>query len=301
MSYPAHSTIWPGFEQPGRLLARRLLAAGLVLLVSLGGPTGARAGGGWVKKKRSFYGKVSVSSFRSNKYYSLLGNLNDQGAQFRQTSVNLYAEYGLTDRLTVILNTPLFRANRFANTGTTSGFGDAMVELKYGLLTRKIPVAISIAPSFPTGKSRALVANRDVPGNFINLPIGDGELNIWTRGYASSSLGNNTYVSADAGYNFRTQGFTNQYTFGGEIGHRFGEKLWINGTLRQFATAGTPNPNKGSFVYGEGLEYVGYSVGAAYSVSQQISLTVDYANLLGRRQNVYSGPMVGVGLSVQLN
>ena len=301
MSCSVNSASRAGCSKPARLLTRRLLAAGLALLVSLGGPTDARAGGGWVKKKRSFYGKISVSSFRSSNYYSLLGNLNDQGAQFRQTSVNLYAEYSLTDRLTVILNAPLFRANRFANTGTTSGFGDAMVELKYGLLTKKIPVAISIAPSFPTGKSRALVANRYVPGNFINLPVGDGELNIWTRAYASSSLGNNTYVSADAGYNFRTQGFTNQYTFGGELGHRFGEKLWINGTLRQFATAGTPNPNKGSFVYGEGLEYVGYSVGAAYSVSKQISLTVDYANLLGRRQNVYSGPMVGLGLSVQLN
>lgn len=301
MTGSTYSSNRPGMSTPGRLLLRRLLIGGLVLLITIGGPIQTRAGGGWVKKKRSFYGKVSVSSFRSRQYYSLLGTLNDQGAQFRQTSVNLYAEYGLTDRLTVILNTPLFRANRFANTGTTSGFGDAMVELKYGLLTKKIPVAISIAPSFPTGKSRALVASENIPGNFINLPIGDGELNIWTRAYASSSLGNNTYVSADAGYNFRTQGFTNQYTFGGEIGHRFGEKLWINGTIRQFATAGTPNPNKGSFVYGEGLEYVGYSVGAAYALSKQISLTVDYANLLGHRQNVYSGPTLGIGLSVQLN
>ena len=301
MSYPPDNAIRLDFIGSGRWRTGRLVVGGIALLLLLAGLTDVRAGGGWVKKKRSFYGKVTVSSFRSNKYYSLLGTLNDQGAQFRQTSVNLYAEYGLTDRLTVILNTPLLRVNRFANTGSTAGFGDAMVELKYGLLTKKIPVAISIAPTFPTGKSRALVANKDVPGNFINLPIGDGELNVWTRAYASSSLGKNTYVSADAGYNFRTQGFTNQYTFAGEIGHHFGERLWVNGVLRQFATAGTPNPSKGSFVYGEGLEYVGYSFGAAYSVSKQISLTVDYANLLGHRQNVYSGPTVGFGLSVQLN
>lgn len=291
----------PGKSTPSRLRLRQLLTSGLVLLITIGGPVQTRAGGGWVKKKRSFYGKVSVSSFRSNKYYSLLGNLNDQGAQFRQTSVDLYAEYGLTNRLTLILNAPVFRANRFVNTGTASGFGDTMVELKYGLLTKKIPVAISISPTFPTGKSRVLVANNDRPGNLINLPTGDGELNIWTRGYASSSLGTNTYVSVDVGYNFRTQGFTNQYTFAGEIGHRFGKKLWLNSTLRQFATAGTPNPNKGSFVYGEGLEYVSYSFGAACALSRQISLTADYQNMLGRRQNVYSGPMVGLGLSVQFN
>lgn len=290
-----------GFDKPGWLPIPGFLAVGILLLISLGGPTDALAGGGWVQKKRSFYGKIGISSFRSVKYYSLLGDLNDQGAQFRQTAVNLYAEYGLTSRLTVTLSTPLLRANRFANTETAAGFGDAMVELKYGLLTKKIPVAISIAPSFPTGKSRALVADKNLPGNFINLPIGDGELNIWTRAYASSSLGKNTYVSADAGYNFRTRGFTNQYTFAVEVGHRFGKRLWTNGTLRQFATAGRPNPNQGSFVYGEGLAYVGYSLGTAYLVGKQISLTADYANLLGGRQNVYSGSTVGFGLSVQLN
>ena len=87
----------------------------------------------------------------------------------------------------------------------------------------------------------------------------------------------------------------------GKIGHRFGENLWINATLRQFATAGTPNPSKGSFVYGEGLQYTGYSVGAAYSVSPKISVTADYANFFGTRKNVYSGPTLGLGLSVQLN
>lgn len=281
--------------------ASGMVAGGLGLLLTVGIVTDGRAGGGWPRPKKTFYGKISVSSFRSNRYYSLLGTLNDQGAEFRQTSVNLYAEYGLTNRLTVILNMPLIRANRFANTGTTTGIGDAMVELKYALPIKKIPVAISVAPSFPTGKSRALVANRDIAGNFINLPIGDGEFNVWTRAYASSSLGNNSYVSVDAGYNFRTQGFTNQYTIGGEVGYHFAHRLWVNTTLRQFATAGTPNPNKGSFVYGEGLTYVGYSVGAAFSVTKQLSLTVDYANLLGHRQNVYSGATIGLGLSVQLD
>ncbi len=128
-----------------------------------------------------------------------------------------------------------------------------------------------------------------------------GEFNVWTRAYASSWLGNNTYISADVGYSFRTRGFTSQYTVGGEVGHRFGENLWINATLRQFATAGTPNPNKGSFVYGEGLQYTGYSVGAAYSVSSIISLAADYANYLGTRKNIYCGPTIGLGLAVQFN
>jgi len=128
-----------------------------------------------------------------------------------------------------------------------------------------------------------------------------GEFNVWTRAYASSWLGNNAYISADVGYNFRTRGFTNQYTVGGEVGHRFGENLWINATLQQFATAGMPNPNKGSFVSGEGLQYTGYSVGTAYSVSSKISLAANDTNYFGTRKNIYSGPTIGLGLAVQFN
>ena len=281
---------WGGW-QPAALL--------LVLLVALP-PSNAAAGGGWVKKKRGFYGKVSVGSLRSNRYYSLTGTLNDQGAQFRQTSVNLYAEYGLTNRLTAILNVPAWRSNRFATTGRTTGIGDAMVELKYGLLTGKIPVAVSVAPSLPIGKSRALVADVNTPGSLINLPIGDGELNVWTRLYASLPISSRAYVSFDGGLNLRTQGFSNQYTAGAEVGYKVG-RVWVNGTIRQLATIGTPNPNKGSFVYGEGLAYLGYSVGAAVPITSTISLTVDYANLLSGQRNVYAGATLGVGLSVQID
>lgn len=272
---------------------------GLVVLLVAVSLTEVAAGGGWVKKKRAFYGKISVGSLRSNRYYSLTGTLNDQGAQFRQTSLNLYAEYGLTNRLTVILNVPGFRSNRFATTGRTAGIGDAMVELKYGLLTGKIPVAISVAPSLPIGKNRALVADVNRPGNQINLPIGDGELNVWTRAYASLPLSSRAYVSFDGGLNLRTQGFSNQYTVGAELGYKVGT-VWLNGTVRRLATVGTPDPNKGSFVYGEGLAYVGYSFSAAVPVTPKLSLTVDYANLLGGQRNVYSGPTLGIGLSVQI-
>ena len=262
--------------------------------------TDAAAGGGWVKKKRGFYGKVSVTSLRFNRYYSLTGTLNDQGAQFRQTSLNLYAEYGLTNRLTVILNVPGFRSNRFATTGRTLGIGDAMVELKYGLLTGKIPVAISVAPSFPTGKSGALVADVNRPGSLINLPIGDGELNVWTRAYASLPVSPRAYVSFDGGLNIRTQGFSNQYTAGAQVGYKAGP-VWLNGAIRRLATVGTTDANKGSFVYGEGLAYVGYSFGAAVPVTPTVSLTVDYANSVSGQRNVYSGATLGIGLSVQID
>jgi hypothetical protein len=261
----------------------------------------ALAGGGWPRKKNGFYGKIGLASFRSNQYYSLLGELNNSGAQFRQTSLNLYAEYGITNRLTAVINCPFLRLNRFDNTGTTAGIGDVLVELKYGLFKNGLPISIGIAPSLPIGKSQALVENRNLPGNFINLPIGDGEFNVWTRLYASSSLGNRSYVSFDAGFNLRTQGFTNQYSAGLELGHKLFGKVWVNGILRRMATVGTVNTAKGSFVYGEGTEYLSYYLGASYEVKKHLSLTADYSNLLGSRKNVYSGPSIGLGIALELD
>lgn len=271
----------------------------LLLLAALTNVPESLAGGGWVRKQRTFYGKLNVVSFRTNRYYNLGGELNDQGAQFRQTSLNLYAEYGLTSRLTVIANVPVIRSNSFSNTTSTTGFGDATIEFKYGLLTGPVHLAIGVAPQLPTGKSRALVDNLNRPGDQINLPIGDGELNVWTRGYISIPFSSRGYVSFDGGYNLRTQGFSNQYASGVEIGYKIAT-IWVNGTVRRLASVGTPDTNKGSFVYGEGLAYTAYSFGAAVPLTPKISLTADYSNLIGSGKNTYSGPVYGLGLSLQL-
>jgi hypothetical protein len=164
-----------------------------------------------------------------------------------------------------------------------------------------LPISIGIAPSLPVGKSQGLVENRNRPGDFINLPIGDGEFNVWARLYASSSLGKRSYVSFDAGYNFRTQGFTNQYSVGLELGYQLFGKVWVNGIIRRLATVGTPNSAKGSFVYGEGTEFWSYYLGASVPLKKHLSLTADYSNLLGGRKNVYSGSVFGLGFALELD
>ncbi|MBO0937299.1 hypothetical protein J2I47_12145 [Fibrella sp. HMF5335] len=273
---------------------------GLLLGLALLGlvPDGV-AGGGWVRKKSTFYGKLRVSSFRTNKYYNLAGELNDQGAQFQQTSLDLYAEYGLSKRLTLILNAPLFRSNKFSTTNAATGFGDVLVEAKYGILTGNFPVAISVGAQLPTGQSRILVADVNRPGSQINLPIGDGELNIWTKAYASIPFSSRGYVSVEVGYNKRTQGFSDQYASTVEVGYKIGP-VWTNAVLRRLNSVGVPDTNKGSFVYGEGLEYTAYSLGAAVPITKKTSLTLDYSNMIVPCKNTYSGPIFGLGLSVEM-
>ena len=77
-----------------------------------------------------------------------------------------------------------------------------------------------------TGESRTLVADVNRSGSPINLPVGDGELNVWTRAYASLPVSSRAYVSFDGGLNLRTQWFSNQYTTGAEVGDASG--VWVN-------------------------------------------------------------------------
>ncbi len=277
-----------------RRYSKLLLALALLMVAQ-----DSMAGGGWVRKKNTFYGKLRVSSFRTNKYYNLAGELNDQGAQFQQTSLDLYAEYGLSKRLTVILNAPLFRSNKFSTTNAATGIGDVLVEAKYGILTGNFPVAISVGAQLPTGQSRILVNDVNHPGSQINLPIGDGELNIWTKLHASIPFSSRGYASFEAGYNKRTQGFSDQYTMAAEIGYKIGP-VWTNATLRRLTSVGVPDTSKGSFVYGEGLEFTAYSLGAAIPVTKKTSLTLDFSNMIGPCKNTYSGSIFGLGLSVEM-
>lgn len=281
-----------------RLLVRsgvNILTCLLLLLLAQDGV----AGGGWIRKKNTFYGKLRVSSFRTNKYYNLAGELNDQGAQFQQTSLDLYAEYGVSKRLTLILNTPLFRSNKFSTTNAATGFGDVLVEAKYGILTGNFPVAISVGAQLPTGQSRILVNDVNRPGSQINLPIGDGELNIWTKLYGSVPFSSRGYVSFEGGYNKRTQGFSDQYAVSAEVGYKIGP-VWTNAVLRRLKSVGVPDTNKGSFVYGEGLEFTAYALGAAIPVTKKTSLTLDFSSLIGPTKNTYSGSIFGLGLSVEM-
>lgn len=273
--------------------SKLLLALVLLLLAQ-----DSVAGGGWVRKKNTFYGKLRVSSFRTNKYYNLAGELNDQGAQFQQTSLDLHAEYSVSKRLTLILNAALFWSNKFSTTNAATGIGDALVEAKYGILTGNFPVAISVGAQLPTGQSRILVADVNRPGSQINLPIGDGELNIWTKLHASIPFSHG-YASFEAGYNKRTQGFSDQYTMAAEVGYKIG-LVWTNATLRRLNSVGVPDTDKGSFVYGEGLEFTAYSLGAAIPVTKKMGLTLDFSSMIGPCKNTYSGSIFGVSLSVEL-
>ena len=292
----------------------RLRSRGRRLFSSLCGPLGfagtaavlllaaapAQAGGGWTRPRGHGYAKVGLTLVNTTKYHPLEGGTINT-AQFRQQVYSLYAEYGLTNRLEATLNFPVFRRATFPDTSPGQGVGDPELGLRYGVLTGKWPLAVQVAAQAPLGDPNRRGIYQPDPTSFVYLPTGNGQWNIWTRAALSHTLGTlPAFFTLEAGYNFRTGGFTDQYTYGAQLGYKFFNKLWITTNVRALANVRAPNPAKlANIGLGEGVAYSAASLGASYHFTKHLSATADVAGGFGQLRNVYSGVQTTFGVAVE--
>jgi len=275
---------------------KKLLFFGLVVW-----PYFLMAQSGWTRSFKSWFVKVDASHFASDRYYNPNGE-ELITSTFRQTSFNLYGEYGFRPRLTFIIQAPLLRLNSFETTEVVAGIGDLRLEAKYRLTGNQLPVSISIAPEFPTGRANAFAANKMFPDDQINLPTGDGEFNVWTTLAASKSWGK-MYLSAFTAYDFRGKyegkKFRNLYQFGAEIGYNPWQPLWLNAKIRaQFSDGESQNTDLG-FVRGDGTTYTLTSVEAFYKINPNwgVSATIlSGNNWIAAFRNIYIAPFLSLGV-----
>jgi len=266
-----------------------------------------QAQSGWTRKAKSFYVQSSAAYYSSKDYYTTEGNLSDTGSRFNSSAIILYGEYGVTDRITAILDLPVIMLNSFSSTETVAGVGSLKVGVKYRLFNN-IPIAVQADFEIPTddGTNFARSKRPNALGTFdeINLPTSDGEFNVWTNVIGSHSFGDGkTYGSLYTGVNFRTESFSNQFQAGAEVGHLFFNKLYLIGKLRILEKLSSGEGNQGgSFLYGEGTTFTSYGFNAIYKIGKHMSLVTsysDYAGFLVDRKNIYDGGTFSLGLSFE--
>ena len=162
---------------------------------------------GWTQPRNSGYFKLSQNFVRAGSFFNPDGDIID----ITTTSVyvtGVYGEYGFTDRLTGVINAPLFVRSTINDKESTvdgtiipgdefNGIGDISLGVEYGLIHGKPSVlAISGMVKLPTGEN--------VGGNSELLQSGDG---AW--GFTALLQGSHSfypkpfYVSLHAGYQWR--------------------------------------------------------------------------------------------------
>lgn len=149
------------------------------------------AGGGWVNATGSGYFKLSEYIIRANDFFNPEGDIIDI-TTISYYATNLYGEYGINDRLTVMGNIPIFVRTtlneiEFRQSGSTipggaeNNIGDPLIGFKYGFFQCKsIVLSTSLLFGIPLGE--------DAGGEGGILQTGDGEFNQLLRVEASHSF-----------------------------------------------------------------------------------------------------------------
>lgn len=232
---------------------------------------------GWVKNKGEGFFKLSETGLQSSK---LLGPDGSEST-IRTTSIfttNVYAEYGLSKKLTGIINLPFFVRSslsevRYNQSGKVepkdaiNSFGDVDIALKYGIITNK-PTVLSATILFgiPSGVTAG--------GEGKILQTGDGEFNQLIRFDVSHSFYPKPfYVSAYSGFNNRSKGFSDEVRYGFDIA--FTPKNWllalhING-ISSLKNGSVTSVNNG--IFSNNLEFIYPTLEIGYSFSKKFGAT----------------------------
>lgn len=257
--------------------------------------------GGWPKKKGSGYYKIGYSLINGTHFYDDTGNkiALDRNLQFNTLSI--YGEYGISDRLTAIgyfpfATTAKLEATQDLPTVSVTTFGDMSVGFRYGLIVDK-PTVISVSASLgiPTGRT-----STDTSGGEASLQTGDGEFNQLIRIESGHSLSNGFYASSYLGFNIRSQGFSEEIQFGGEIGHVNDGLI----SILKFQSVnslgnGDNTDSANSDIFNNNMELLSVAPEIALKVSDKLGFSVNHTIYLSGKKTLAS-PNTTIGIFLDI-
>lgn len=259
----------------------------------------ALAGGGWTKAKKEGFIKLSQNYVGGNRFFSPNGDITDiTTIQFYSTSI--FAEYGITDKLTGIVYVPFYVRNtlnaiEFNQSGKRqegdklNSFGDSDIGLQYALVKNKPYVAsVSLILGLPLG----IVGG----GETGILQSGDGEFNQYLKVDVSHSFSKGKYfVSFYSGFNNRTNGFSDEVRFGAEIGGIYGKFIPILKLNNVFSLYNGDGSNIQNALFSNNTEYVSPTIELNYNVKKKIGISGSIG-LAPYAKNIIAAPNFSLGI-----
>ena len=261
------------------------------------------AGGGWPKPKGKGYFKLSEWWVRADKHYTDQGAI-DPNVTIGIYNTSFYGEYGITNRLTGIVNAPLFSRNTVDNVlslatnevliegDAINGIGDVDIALKYALTKPGQGVAVAATALF------GLPLGNELGGRDNNLQLGDGEFNQFVKVDAGVGLGKG-YFNAYAGFNNRTEGFSDEIRYGIEGGiNVLNQKLWITGRIFGVESLGngTLNSQSENFtIFANDTKFTSASIELNYYITSSVGVSANYAGAF-RGELILASPSYSIGV-----
>lgn len=264
-------------------------ALALGLLVSL--PSLATAGP-WNRTARAFYAKLSYNHLRATELATPAGEVVGIPA-FTKDEATVYAEYGLSSRLTAILDLIAYRGSEIEGFDSTGGIGDLRLGLQ-GSLGRRGPWVFAVRGTLqaPTGD--------ETKGDGL-LPTGSGVWEGDVVAEAGASLwGRRGWAQAGIGPQFRGGGLRDGFVYDAQLGGRAFGPVLVLFNLRG-VQPWDAEPGDASTIspagFGDGVTYLAYGPGLIVELARGIALQLDLDGATHVR-NIAKGPTLRFGLSV---
>lgn len=293
--------------------SRRLFASLLPLLLIVGVADLHAGGGAWVRSAGGYYFTIGFLSITAEKEYGFDGEerpLYTDTARFRNgrigiTNLPLYVEYGVTDRVTVVLATQYTVVVREADivapgmeglteSASASGLGDIRLSGRVGLLPASWPLvgSATLGVSIPTGSP-----NKEIP-------LGTGAADIEGEMALGHSFGIDSarrgYLQASGGYRLRERA-ADEYLWHVEAGvdilPTLGLRAVVDGvaSTARFDTLAADNTIFSDEFVGS-QSYARVAVALTYAFSAGTELSFSLGKTLDGRNTLDAGTL-GVGVA----
>lgn len=276
-------------------------------------PASARCGA-WVQKQDSYYFKVSASYLSSTKELNsdgdevriLSGDSLLTDTSYRDASVALYLEYGITGRLTAVASLP-FKVLQSRRTELSTvpglmreveaengGLSDASLGLRYPLATAPVPVAVQGTVKIPLGYDRQ-------PDNG-GPPLGSSRVDVEGRLLAGlSRYPFPGYLTGGVGYRVKTGDLDDELVFSVEAGaswKRVSGRVGLDGL---YSTTDPPDLSRSddgrisSTVNIANQDILKVTPGLELSLHDEISVVAEAFHMLAGR-NTVAGTTYAIGV-----
>ncbi len=286
-------------------MKKQSIIKNIVVLILFFFSTTIYAGGPWPQLKNKGYIKISEWWIISNQHYTDNGRI-DPNVTSGLFNTSIYAEYGFTDKLTGVVYFPFLSRAYFNNTvsGTTeeiiipgeaiNSLGDTDISINYKILGGPIALSASITIGIPLGN--------DSGGSMGNLQTGDGEFNQLLQLNAGTGFKigeTNAYASAYAGYNNRTEGFSDEIRYGVEAGVTLFDNR-LTAIARLYGIKSTNNGIEGqrensTSIFANNSEHLTFGPEIAYNIRENWGVSAGFGTALSGKL-IYAATSYNVGV-----
>jgi len=234
----------------------------------------------WTKKKGEGFTQLSFSSIAN--YNNQFGNPDyNTERTITDNTIQLYTEYGLTDKTTLIANLPFKSLTASSTTfknltplteeGNNNALGNIELGIKHQLYKKKWIISGQFNIEANTGNYDNKTGLRTGYNTWSLTPT----LNIG-RGYK------NFYVQAFTGTNIRFNNYSSNFKFGGEAGYKTFNRLWVVAYLDVVSSfnnekdGNLPLENLLTGTYVNNQEYAAYGLKGLLEITEKIGVTASF-------------------------